>query len=352
MAAWNESSNREEARDAIIGCHADNAMPRTYRVLAVTNMWPNEADPSFGSFVQDQLESLRPLGVDYDVLFMNGRQSRWNYLMGIGELWRRVRAKHYDLVHAHFGLSGWVARFQLGVPLVITFHGDDVLGRPAADGHITPTGRFFQASSFLLAPLASAVIVQNRQMRRALRLESAEIIPCGIDLELFRPMDRDEACRTACLDQRKKYVLFPYNPQEQRKRFDLIEAAVAKAREQMPQLEVLQVRRKPHSEMPLYMNAADVLVMASVIEGSPLAVREAMATNLPVVSVDVGDAVDLISEGDGNHIVPRQLDALAAKIIAVCSRGERSHSRERLGPYSMPATAKRILDVYSRVARS
>ena len=235
---------------------------------------------------------------------------------------------------------------------MITFHGDDVLGRPAADGHITPTGRFFQASSYMLAPLASAVIVQNRQMKRALRLESAEIIPCGIDLELFRPMQREEACRSACLDPGKKYVLFPYNPQEQRKRFDLIEAAVAKAREQIPQLEILQVRRKPHSEMPLYMNAADVLVMASMIEGSPLAFREAMATNLPIVSVDVGDAMDLISEGDGNYIVPRQRDALAAKVIAVCSRGERSRGRERLGPYSMPATAKRILEVYSRVAIS
>ena len=326
-------------------------MPRTYRVLAVTNMWPNEADPSFGSFVQDQLESLRPLGVDYDVLFVNGRESRWNYLTGIGEVQRRLRARRYDLIHAHFGLSGWVARFQLRAPLVITFHGDDVLGRPAADGHITPTGRFFQASSFMLAPLASAVIVQNRQMRQALRLESAAIIPCGIDLQLFHPMDRDAACRTARLDPRKKYVLFPYNPQEPRKRFDLIEAAVAKAREQLPQLEILQVCRKPHSQVPLYMNASDVLVMASMIEGSPLSVREAMATNLPVVSVDVGDAVDLISEGDGNYIVPRQPDAMAAKIVAVCNRGERSRGRERLEPYSMPATAKRIMDVYSRVAR-
>ena len=340
-----------EGRNVIIACHAENAMLRTYRVLAVTNMWPNEADPGFGSFVQDQLESLRPLGVDYDVLFVNGRQSRWNYLTGIGEVRRRVRARPYDLVHAHFGLSGWVARFQFGLPLVITFHGDDVLGRPAADGHITPTGRFFQVSSFLLAPMASAVIVQNRQMRAALRLKSAEIIPCGIDLELFRPMDRNEACRAACLDPGKKYVLFPYDPQEQRKRFDLIGAAVAKAREQLPQLEILQVRRKPHSEMPLYMNAADVLVMASMIEGSPLALREAMATNLPVVSVDVGDAADLLSEREGNHLVPRQLEALAAKIVAVCSRGDRSHSRDRLGPYSLQATAKRVLDVYSRVAR-
>jgi glycosyltransferase involved in cell wall biosynthesis len=315
-------------------------------------MWPNEADPSFGSFVQDQLESLRPLGVDYDVCFVNGRSSRWNYVAGIGEVRSRLRARRYDLIHAHFGLSGWVARFQLGAPLVITFHGDDVLGRPAADGHITPTGRFFQASSYLLAPLVSAVIVQTRQMKRALRLESAEIIPCGIDLELFHPMDRDEACRRVGLDPAKKYVLFPYNPQEARKRFDLIEAAVAKAREQIPQLEILQVRRRPHEEMPLYMNAADVLVMASMIEGSPLSLREAMATNLPVISVDVGDAVDLTSEREGNYLVPRQPDAMAAKIIAVCSRGERSSGRERLEPYSMPATAKRILDVYARAASS
>ena len=327
-------------------------MAKKHRVLVVTNMWPNEADPSFGSFVQDQLESLRPLGVDHDVLFVNGRKSRWNYLLGIGELRRRLRAKNYDLIHAHFGLSGWVARFQLRVPLVITFHGDDVLGRPRKVGHITPMGRFFQVASYLLAPLASAVIVQNREMRRVLRLDSAEVIPCGIDLELFRPMDYGEARRVAGLDPGKKYVLFAYNPKEQRKRFDLIEAAVAKAREQLPQLEILQVRRKPHSEMPIYMNAADVLVMASMIEGSPNAVKEAMATSLPVISVNVGDVVDLIYESDGNYIVPRDVDAMAAKIVEVCRRGERSRGRKRLIPYSMPATANRILEVYSRVTRS
>jgi len=204
----------------------------------------------------------------------------------------------------------------------------------------------------LLAPLASAVVVQNRQMRRALRLESAEIIPCGIDLELFRPMDQGEARRVAGLDPGTKYVLFPYNPQEQRKRFDFIEAAVAKAREQLPQLEILQVRRKPHSEMPLYMNAADLLVMASTIEGSPNAIKEAMATNLPVISVDVGDVADFIYESDGNYIVPRDVDAMAARIVELCRRGERSRGRERLVPYSMPATAKRILEIYSRVTRS
>jgi glycosyltransferase involved in cell wall biosynthesis len=315
-------------------------------------MWPTEADPSFGIFVKEQMDSLRPLGVEYDVLFVNGRESKWNYLRGILQVRKHLRAKRYDLIHAHFGLSGWVARFQLRIPLVMTFHGDDVLGRPRRDGSITPMGRFFQVTSYLLTRLASAVIVQSREMRRVLRWDSAEVIPCGIDLELFRPMDSGEARRRAGLDPGKKYVLFAYNPEEQRKRFDLIRAAVAKARELVPQLEILPVRGKPHSEMPLYMNAADVVVVASLLEGGPLVTKEAMATNLPVLTANVGDAVDLIHESDGNYIVPREVDALADKIVEVCRRGKRSSGREQLIPYSTQATAKRILEVYSRVTRS
>jgi glycosyltransferase involved in cell wall biosynthesis len=165
-------------------------------------------------------------------------------------------------------------------------------------------------------------------------------------------MDCGQARRLAGLDPGKKYVLFAYNPEEQGKRFDLIEAAVGKAREQLPKLEILSVRRRPHSEMPLYMNAADVFVMASMSEGSPNAVKEALATNLPVISVNVGDVADFIYESDGNYIVPRDVDAMAEKIVDLCRRGERSRGRARLIPYSMPATAKRILEVYSRVTRS
>jgi glycosyltransferase involved in cell wall biosynthesis len=322
-----------------------------YRVLAVTNMWPTEADPSYGIFVKEQMDSLRPLGVDYDVFFVHGRESRWNYLRGIWQVRKRLRAKRYDLIHAHFGLAGWVARFQLRVPIVMTFLGDDVLGRPRRDGSITPMGRFFQITSFVLARLVSEVTVLSRDMRRVLRLDSAEIIPCGIDLEFFHPMDRAEACRLTGLDPGKKYVLFAYNPEEQRKRYDLVEAAVAKAKEQLPELEILLVRKRPHSEIPLYMNAADVVVIASMLEGGPYVTKEAMATNLPVITVNVGDAVDVIHESDGNYIVPREVDAIAEKILEVCRRGERSRGRARLASCTLEATAKRILEVYSRVAR-
>lgn len=322
-----------------------------FRVLVVTNLWPTQADPGFGSFVQKQMESLMPLGVEYEVLFINGLESRWNYLRAYPEMWRRLRESHFDLVHAHFGLAGLVARGQFRLPLVVTFHGDDVLGQPIRSGHITVMGRFFQASSFLLAPLASAVVVQSREMRRKLKLASARIIPCGIDLDLFRPADLQETRRALGLDLEKKYILFAYNPAEQRKRFDLIEAAVALARKRVPQAEILHVRGKPYKSMPLYMNAADVLVVASLAEGGPLVTKEALATGLPVISVNVGDAVDLVHESDGNFLVPREAGAIAEKIVQICRSGKRSRGRDRLYSYSMQMTAQKILEVYESVVQ-
>jgi glycosyltransferase involved in cell wall biosynthesis len=315
-------------------------------------MWPNEADPSYGCFVQDQMESLRPFGVEYDVLFINGRDSRWNYCRAISEVRRRLRQGAYDLVHAHFGLSGCVARFQFKRPLVVTFHGDDVLGQPRRDGSITPMGRLFQVTSLLLAPLATAVIVQNREMKRRLRLNSVEVIPCGVDLELFQQTDQQEARRALGLAPDAKYVLFPYDPGVQRKRFDLIDAAVKLAMREIPRLQILHVKGKPHSQMPLYLNAADAVVLASLIEGSPMVTKEAMAVGLPVISVDVGDATDLIFENDGNFLVERDADSIARRIITVCQSGRRSSARERVASLSMEAVAKRILKVYERSIRS
>ena len=321
------------------------------RILVVTNLWPTEADPGYGSFVQAQMESLRPLGVEYGTLFINGRASRWNYLGAIHELRRRLRGTHYDLIHAHFGLSGWVARCQFRVPVVVSFMGDDVLGRTTRRGGMTLYGRFLQASSFILARLVSAVIVKSHEMKSKLRLSSAHVIPNGVDLDLFRPMDQQEARRALGLDPSKKFVPFPYDPAEARKRLDLIEAAVAKAREEVPELEILPVRGIARERMPLYVNAADVFVLASMFEGSPNAVKEAMAVNLPVISVAVGDAADLIGPTTGCYLVPREVDAIAAKIVEVCRGGARTRGRAWISRLAMPDVAQQIVEVYHRVIR-
>ena len=323
----------------------------SYTVLVVTNLWPTEADPGYGSFVQAQMKSLRPLGVEFDVLFINGRESRWNYARAVRDLRAKLKSNPYDLIHAHFGLSGWVARCQGRVPVVVSFMGDDVLGRFKRSGRISLYGRLLQASSFVLARLVSAVIVKSRQMKSKLKLNSTHVIPNGVDLPLFRPLDQAEARRTLGLDPQKKYVLFPYNPAEQRKRYDLIEAAVVRAREQVSELEMLHVQGVPGARMPLYMNAADVLVLASLAEGSPNAVKEAMAVNLPVITVDVGDAVELIGPTEGCYLVPHEVEAIAARIVEVCRRGTRTRGRDWIARLSMESVAKQIVDVYATVAR-
>jgi len=322
-----------------------------FRVLAVTNLWPTEADPGYGSFIQAQMESLRPLGVAYDVLFIDGRASRWNYVRAVRELRAKLKTNSYDLIHAHFGLSGWVARCQGKVPVVVSFMGDDVLGRFKRSGRITLYGRLLQASSYVLARLAAAVIVKSREMKSKLRLDSAHVIPNGVDLNLFRPGDSAEARRTLGLDPQKKFVLFPYNPAEERKRYDLIEAAVTRARQSIPELEILHARGVPGARMPLYMNAADVLVLASLAEGSPNAVKEAMATNLPVIGVAVGDVADLIGPTEGCYLVPREVEAIAAKIVEVCRRGRRTRGREWIARLATENAAKQVVEVYAAVAQ-
>ena len=322
---------------------------KAYRVLVVTNLWPTETDPGYGSFVQAQMESLCPLGVEFDTLFIDGRASRWNYLRAIGRMRSMLRRNNYDLIHAHFGLSGWVARCQMRVPVVVSFMGDDVLGRLRGDGSVTPYGRFLQVSSFVLARIVQASIIKSREMKSKLDLASAEVIPNGVDLNAFRPIDREQACKALALDPRKKYVLFPYDPALQNKRHDLVHAAVELARRQVPEIETLYALGVPRQRMPLYMNAADVLVLASHSEGSPNAVKEAMAANLPVVSVDVGDVRDLIGATEGCFIVPRDAAAIAAKVAEVCQRSQRTRGRKSIARLSSENVAKQVVDVYARV---
>jgi glycosyltransferase involved in cell wall biosynthesis len=262
----------------------------------------------------------------------------------------RLRANHYDLIHAHMGLSGWVARFQLRLPLVVSFLGNDVPGKVDRRGRTTLYGRCLELSSFVLARLVSAVIVKSEETKGRLKLDSARVIPNGVDLELFHPIDRDEARRLLGLSLEKKFVLFPYNPGEPRKRYDLVEAAVTRAGQRGAELEILHVSRLPHERVPLYMNAADLMVMASMMEGSPNAVKEALAVNLPVIAVNVGDTAELLGSTEGNYLVPRDVDVIAEKIVEVCRRGTRSTSRETVARrLSMESVARRIVAVYESV---
>lgn len=319
----------------------------------VTNMYPTADNPAYGAFIKSQIDSIAAAGHDVEVLFIDGRESRWNYVTAVAKLRRMLRGGRYDLVHAHYGLSGMVARAQRRCPVVVSFCGDDLLGTPNGRGGITLKSRALAWLGQLLARSADGVILKSEQMRERLVFSSAKnsaaVIPNGVDLELFRPMDRDAAREELGLDPDGHYVLFPSPPHERVKRFDLAEAALAAARQTCPDLEMRVLYGQPQRVVPVYMNACDVMLLTSDSEGSPNVVKEAMACNLPVVTVDAGDAGRVIEGTRHCHLARREAGDLADNMILVLAAGERSDGRTRVGHLGLGAVAERVLDVYRGV---
>ncbi|MPZ14512.1 MAG: glycosyltransferase, partial [Chloroflexi bacterium] len=290
------------------------------------------------TFVRDQVEELRLAGVSVDVLFINGRKSTRNYLWAFPRLWWRLLICRYDLIHAHYVLAGIVARAQWGHRVVLTHHGAEALGQPRWQG---PLCR-------VMTPVFDEVIHVSEEVRRVLGDEDGWVIPCGVNLEAFRPSPRTDARAQLGLPADASLVLFAGDHWRPEKRFDLVEAAMQLVKEQIPSADLVLLTNKPHDVVPAYMSACDALIVTSDVEGSPMVVKEAMACNLPIVSVRVGDVPDVISETPGCAIVERDPHAIAAKLVDILRQPQRTDGRSRIQHLGHDRIVKRLLDVYER----
>jgi teichuronic acid biosynthesis glycosyltransferase TuaC len=321
------------------------------KVLTLTNMYPTENNPQFGIFVREQVESLRACGVEIDVLFVNGREGRLRhkgYLTAVPRLWAQLMNHRYDLIHAHYVFSGMIARAQFRLPLVLTHHGPEL--RDPFQGKLCRATRGWADELIVVADWMVSVLDPRREC------SDIHVIPCGVDLSLFRPMSQAE-CRTRLgLKQDARYVLFAGNTWDERKRYRLVEAAVEKLRSANPDIELLTVCGQSHDVIPLYMNAADVFAMTSVLEGSAQVVKEAMACNLPVVATDAGDNWNVIGSTDGCFKADDSVDKIAANLLLAMSPPRRTTGRQAVNRFGIDAIARSVLDVYEgaldRAARS
>ncbi|OGO31579.1 MAG: hypothetical protein A2Z29_02815 [Chloroflexi bacterium RBG_16_56_11] len=307
------------------------------RVLVVTNMYPSPEKPAFGTFVKEQVESLRREGADVDVFFFDGTQNKMNYVKAYFRFWAQISHRRYDIIHAHYVLSGMVARAQFLLPVVLTHHGLEVF---------TTWQRF---PSRFLTPLVDRAILVSEEQKRKLKCRNVEIIPCGVDLAFFKPEPRDEARRRFNLPLDKKLVLWVGNHRRPEKRFDIVEAAVAIAREKDPAIELTLVSGLPHEVVPGYMNAGDVLLLVSDAEGSPMAIKEAMACNLPVVSVPVGDVPEVIGDTEGCYLCSQDPSDVADKLLLALAHPGRTQGREKVRSLDEAVIARRIISLYRDV---
>jgi glycosyltransferase involved in cell wall biosynthesis len=325
------------------------------RLLVLTNMYPSAKRPLYGAFVRDQVESLRAAGVEAEVLFIDGRTSRAEYLRAVPRIRHAVRGG-FDLVHAHYGLTGFLALCQRRLPVVITYHGDDLLGTPGPRGGATLTSRTVRVMSRWAAPRARAVVVVSRELLRALpegpARHRAHVLPMGVDLARFRAAPRDEACRALGLDPQPSRVLFAADPKLWVKRHALADAAVQHLRQDRADVLLHVANGMPHERMPLVMSACDVLVLTSLHEGSPMVVKEALACGLPIVSVDVGDVAELTRGVAGCRIVPAEAASIAAALGDVLDQHVRGDGRGTVAALSLAHVAEELVAIYRSVLQS
>ncbi|HEU4799734.1 MAG TPA: glycosyltransferase family 4 protein [Gemmatimonadales bacterium] len=322
---------------------------RAPRVLVVTNMWPTPERPSYGTFVAAQVDSLRAAGLELEVLVIRGDRNPATYLTSIARVRQRARAMRADIVHAHYGLAGWTASWQPR-PMVVSFCGTDLLGAPAPSGATTVKSRMAMALSQLAAAHADTIICKSENLRQALReprdRERALVIPNGVDLRHFSPGDQAAARRRLGLREGAPLVLFPYSAQSSNKRVALARTAVEIVQATLPDASLAEVSGVPHNRMPDYYRAADCLILTSRSEGSPNAVKEAIACALPVVSVDVGDVRRWLDPVPGCEIVEDDPAALAGAIVAVLEQRRRIDASAVLPHLDQAAIARRLLEVY------
>jgi len=308
-------------------------------ILFVTNMYPHPENPGWGTFVMQQAEVIRKLGHHLDVLHFLGYQSKINYVKAALKVFTLTTRGSYDIVHAHYGLSGLPAMLRWRVPVVISLHGSDAL-----------VGKFEPFVSKYLCKMADAVIVVSEQIASVI---PGDVIPCGVDLEIFKPYEKAEARNILKLPQDKKLILFPFDPQRKVKRYDLAKAVVEKLNVMGYDYKLVVACGVNNDKMPWYYSACDMMILCSDSEGSPTSIKECLACNTPVVSTDVGDVNEIMKGISGVRICEQSVESLAEALLEVIQINDVTvfNGRSAMARYDQNDTAISIIRIYERVLK-
>jgi glycosyltransferase involved in cell wall biosynthesis len=308
------------------------------RVLVVTNFMPDAGAPQRGRWVRDQVDEMRKRGVEVDLFeFARGRDE---YLPAARRLHSLLRRERFDLVHAHYGLAGWVAKLAGARPLVVTFHGTDV--RHHLVGHLS---RRLVWRVDLVAGVSRALFEAEDGRPGLPPVPGSAVLPCGPDLERFGPQPRAQARRALGLDPDGRFLFFPANPARPEKRHDRA-AELATACE----ADMLTGGSIDPDEMPLWINAANAVLVTSDYEGFGMAAIEALACEVPVLSTPVGIAPYALGGIDGCLSAAFSVaawEAVARRHLEAAD--PRVNGTARAATLSAAAMAERVIQAYRAV---
>ncbi len=302
------------------------------RALIVTNMYPDADHPAHGSFVRDQVEALRRLA-DLEVeLFSFAGGSLSAYPRAGITLRREFDSSRFDVVHAHFGLTAWPALGARARVRGVTLHGTD-LAHPRSRAITLASLRLYELVAAVSEPLARSV------PGWAVRGEVA-VLPVGVAIERFTPIPRAEARGELGLDPDGPLLLFPADPARSEKRYD---RALLVAGD----VPLVTLGNVPPAQVPLWVNAANAVLIPSEREGFGLAVLEALACDVPVLATPVGIAPEVLRDVAGAYCGPFEAGTWAAAVAPhLTAPDPRIAGREHAEPFSTDRMAARLVGAW------
>ena len=288
--------------------------------------------------VHNQGQSLLREGIDLHFFGVSGKGIS-GYLGNLRSIRKKIREFRPDIVHAHYFLSGALVTLAGAKPLVVSLMGSDV--------HGSRWQRFF--SSLLARYFWDVCIVKTDRMRKVLGTGSSIVIPNGVNMELFRPVERAEACRKTGWDSSLLNVLFPSDPLRPEKNFVLAERAVTLTGEAGIRLRIL--KDVPGDRVVDYLNASDSVLLTSMWEGSPNIIKEAMACNIPIVSTDVGDVREIVGDTTGCFITGNDAGEISSALLEAI-KCKPTEGRKHIEHLDSRTVAARLINIYVGLIRS
>lgn len=320
------------------------------RVLEVSRYKNNFVDHQL-PFVTEQGEAIRALGNEVEFFLVRG-----NYVKAVGALKKKIREFKPDIVHAHFGLSAITAELQGLVPVVTTFHNGET-----HNWHVN-----LMTSLMSLRAKHVIYVAQHIYDMVYFKARNYSIIPCGASLEDCVIMDKAEARKKLGWSDDKKYIMFGGAFSNLRKNYPLLKEAVSIIDNQKSKIEVIEMRGLSRKDCVLRMNACDVFALPTKNEGSPQALKEAMACNCPIVATDVADIKHLLGDLPGHYVLPNKkgngawwkgdehsAEELAELLKEALAFEGRTKGRERIVElgYTNELVAKKIIAIYNDVLK-
>lgn len=327
------------------------------RILLVSRYKDNFAAHQL-PFVTEQGEAIRALGHEVEYFLVKG-----NYIKAVGALKTKIREFKPDVVHAHFGLSAITAELQSLVPVVTTFHNGETL-----NWHVN-------LMSSLMSLRAKHVIYVAQHIRDLsyFKAKNYSIIPCGVPMEQMVITSKVEARKQLGWDTNKKYILFGGAFDNRRKNYPLLRDAVKKLKNDTSyikhntsDIECVEMKNLTRSQCVLRMCACDLFALPSHSEGSPQALKEAMAVNCPCLATDIADVPELFGDEPGHWILrnPRKtherwdadeksLDEMMELLKEALAFEGRTNGRKRIEELQLTneAVAKRIIKIYESILK-